>query len=119
MRNVVCPRLALSVVILGSVTQQARSAAQWSYDTSLTSVITNGPDTVNPGPACITIAASVSSNCQGYIAIPANSKDILAAALASKISGNKITLIYEDQAALVACTGYVWTTCSAISLQVK
>jgi hypothetical protein len=89
---------------------------------TITTVSVNGgADTRNAGTTCIRISSAVSPACPaGFVAIPNNNKQLIAAALLNKAAGSQVWLYYyEDAADRHHCPGHVVTPCSVISLESK
>ena len=89
--------------------------------TTVASVAVNGgTDTVNPGTSCIRISSPLSSNCTGgFVAIPNNNRQLVAAALMNKAIDSRVMLYYDDAAGSNHCPGLVFTPCSVISIESK
>jgi hypothetical protein len=111
--------LSCLVVSLMAMTGAAQAGDQIVGDTSIAAVAVNGgADTVNPGTTCIRVTNPVHAACVGgYLAIPNNNKQLIAAALASKATATRIMLYYNDAAGSSHCPGLVFTPCSVISIE--
>jgi hypothetical protein len=94
------------------------AAADYSIETAISRVAVNGgADTVNPGTTCIQITTATSAACPGgFLYIPNNNKNLVAAALLNKTIASKSWLYYRDTAAIGHCPGLVFTPCSVISI---
>lgn len=112
--------VALAFVSILSVSFTAMSAGLFVYDTTIVSVTVNGgSDAANPGTTCIRISSAVSSVCPiGFVAIPNNNKQLIAAALMSKTTASRTSLYYDD-AGSYHCPGQVFTPCSVISIEIN
>jgi hypothetical protein len=89
---------------------------------TITTVSVNGgADTRNPGTTCIRVSSAVSPACTaGFVAIPNNNRELIAAALLNKVTGSQVWLYYhEDAANRRHCPGQVLTPCSVISIESK
>ena len=111
---------AISALIIGGFAASAQAALTNLFDTTITTVSVNGgADSVSPGTSCIQLAIAVPAACNGWVAIPNNNKQLIAAALTSKTTGTKINLYYETAAGSNHCPGYVFTPCSVISIVMR
>ncbi len=81
--------------------------------------VNGGPDTVNGGQSCFSMA-NLPAACRGVIAIPNRNKDLLAAALMSRArGGDSLVYFVNDPAASFHCPGIAFTNCAAISVSVR
>lgn len=90
--------------------------------TSVAAVAINGgTDTGNPGTSCMRVYASVPAVCGGgYIAIPNNNRQLIAAALAAKSTGGPVRLYFLDTAgATYQCPGFASTTCNLVTIELQ
>lgn len=98
------------------------TALSWlSYDdvTISMEMVNGGADTVNPGTTCIQTTPAANACAGGYIYIPNNNKQLLAAALGANASKAKVFVQYATDASSGHCPGQVFTTCSLNSLGIK
>lgn len=116
--NSFCVRaLALGLLITCSgVVADAASYMIW--DTSIATVAVNGgADTASAGTTCVQISSPISEACtSGFVAVPNNNKELIAAALLLKATMNKVNFYYADGQPLYHCPGLVMTPCSVISI---
>lgn len=90
-------------------------------DTSIGAIAVNGgTDVANPGTTCIQVTSAISAVCaSGFVAIPNNNRELIAAALTAKSVGNRILLYYSDTSVPNHCPGFVMTPCTVISILVR
>ncbi len=94
-------------------------AEYFGIATTISRVHVATADTVNPGVTCIQVSSTIPPACNGYIAIPNNSKLLVAAALQTRASGGTGYLIYADTGGPFHCSNIVLTPCSVISIDVR
>lgn len=111
----------VAILVGISATSAAFADGRMVDDTTIASVAVNGgSDTQNPGTTCLRISSPVVAACTGtFVAIPNNNRQLIAAALASKASGSKVLLYYDDSGSPYHCPGHVFTPCSVISIETK
>ena len=98
------------------------SALNWiSIDDATVSLVmvNGGSDSLNSGTTCIQTTPAADACTGGYIYIPNNNKQLLAAALTANASRAKVYLQYASDGPSGHCPGQVFTTCSLNSLGVK
>ena len=83
--------------------------------------VNGGSDTSNPGTTCLQVAAALDTTaCAGnWIAIQNNNKPLLAAALQAKALGTTVLIHFDAQGPVQHCPYQVFTTCSAVNIQLK
>jgi hypothetical protein len=107
----------LSMIVQGEF---ALAAGQAVDDTVISLVAINGGgDTYNPGTSCIKTQVVAPACADGWVALPNNNKQLIAAALQAKATGSKVWLYYEAASATQHCPGLVFTPCTANSIMVK
>ncbi|AZN35142.1 hypothetical protein [Iodobacter ciconiae] len=93
---------------------------QMADNVTINSVSVNGGlDSPNQGTTCVTVSAGAHMCPAGYVAIPNNNKQLIAAALAAKANGSKVWLYFEDASVSYHCPGRVFTPCGVNSIEVK
>jgi hypothetical protein len=113
------PRLLAVFVAAVVASATALAAEQHVGDTIITAVAVNGgADTANPGTSCIRISSPLPTVCAGYVAIPNNNTQLVAAALLNKTNKARVWLYFSDVGSH-HCPGRVYTPCSVISIEDK
>jgi hypothetical protein len=119
--NSPCARLCVVGIALWAASTLALGAAAFVSDTTVAMVAAHGgTDTSNPGTACIQFATTPAAACVGgWVALPNNNKQLIAAALMAKATGARVMLYYDDAVSTQHCPGLAFTPCAVISLVVK
>ena len=104
--------------------QQASAEHKWSSPAKIGAIILNGgSDAPNSGVTCFKIEVAVSAACpSGYIAVPNNNSQLIAALLSSKAIGQEVRVNYsdsEDSREHGHCPGLAFTPCvlNSVALQ--
>lgn len=120
LRRRIIPTVMVTATCMG-VVGSAQAADQYLDEVSIVSVSVNGgADSVNPGTACIKVAAAVSAACPlGYVAIQNNNKLLIATAMQAKATSSKVWFYYNDASGSHHCPGKVHTPCSVINIELK
>lgn len=110
-------------ILLGSLSLIAVSAIgaeQFANNVRIESVAVNGGiDAANSGTTCIRLNVPVVASCtNGYIAIRNNNKHLVSSALLAKTTGANATVYYDD-AGSFHCPGFVYTSCSVSTIELR
>ena len=83
--------------------------------------VNGGAETLNPGTTCCGVAdLTLSASCtSGYLAIPDNDQELLAALLHAKATGGTVGIYYRDNSTQHHCPGQVFTPCEVMSIMLQ
>jgi hypothetical protein len=122
MRKIGYSHIRILLCALSVFFSLSAAAYNWlSYDnvTIGTVLVNGGTDSINSGTTCIQTSPEATACSGGFIYIPNNNKQLLAAALLANSTKAKVYLQYVSDGASGHCPGAAITNCALSSLGVK